>query len=112
MGLEMDTIICPAYLEGLILEAVGSAPGAQTYNPLSKWIKEVIPLPSLTDANDWYGFCASKAIKPFVYQNRKDPVPVLDDTEAKRNRKLYYGVEMRGNAGYGLPQLAVKVVNT
>jgi len=111
MGLEMDTILCPPDLEGLILEACNSAPGAQTYNPLSKWIKAVIPLPSLTDTNDWYGFCASRAIKPFVYQARKEPTPVLDDTQVKRNRKLMYSVELRGNAGYGLYQLAVKTVN-
>ena len=111
MGLEMDTILCPPDLEGLILEACNSAPGAQTYNPLSKWIKAIIALPSLTDTNDWYGFCTTRAVAPFVYQSRKDPTPVLDSTQVARNRKLMYSVELRGNAGYGLYQLAVKTVN-
>ncbi len=112
MGLEMDTILCPPDLEGLILEACNSAPGAQTYNPLSKWIKTVISLPSLIDTDDWYGFCTAKAVKPFVYQARQEPKPILDDTEVRRNRKLTYSVELRGNVGYGLYQLAVKTVNS
>jgi len=112
LGLEMDTIACPAALIGLILEAVNAAPGATTFNVLSTWIKNVIVIPSLTDADDWYGFCSNRALKPFIYQRRQEPTPVLDDTQVKRNRKLYYSAEMRGDAGYGLPQLALKVVNS
>lgn len=112
LGLEMDTIACSAGLLGLVLEAVNAAPGATTFNVLSTWIKNVIVVPSLTDADDWYGFCSNRALKPFIYQKREEPKGILDDSEVKRNRKLYYSAEMRGDAGYGLPQLALKVVNS
>jgi len=42
---------------------------------------------------------------------RDSPELVLDDTMVKRNRKLVYSGEMRGNAGYGFFQMGVKVVN-
>ncbi len=116
LGLEMDTIVCPPELEGVMFEAVYSSSGvtanSNTANPISSWIKNVIVLPNATDANDWYGLCTSYPLKPFFYQDREAPVPVLDDTQVKANRKLIYSVELRGNAGYGFPAMAVKVVNS
>lgn len=114
MGLQMDTIVCPPELEGLMTEAVASTMGVagdNIANPISRWIKRVIVLPNATDANDWYGFASGFPLRPFVYQDRKDVENVLDDTEVKRNRKLTFSAEMRGNAGYGFFQMGVKVVN-
>jgi phage major head subunit gpT-like protein len=99
-----------------MLEAVESSniittgSGAQI-NPVSRWIKNVIVSPKLTDANDWYLFAAGMPVKPFIFQSRKDVSSVLDDTQVKRNRKLDYSAELRGNAGYGFYHMAIKVVN-
>jgi len=116
LGITPDTIVCAPELEVLMLQAVYSnlpgVAGEQIHNPLSRWIKAVMPLPDLTDPNDWYALCTTFVLKPFVFQERKAPTPVLDDSEVKKTRKLIFSGEMRGNAGYGLPQLAVKVVNT
>lgn len=118
LGLVMDTVVVPAALEGTMLQAVHSnlagASGEEVHNPLSQWIKNVIAIPTLDDddANDWYGFCTGVVLKPFVYQDREKPNPLIDDTQVKRNGKYIFSVEMRGNAGYGMPQLGVKVVNT
>jgi phage major head subunit gpT-like protein len=117
LGLEMDTIVCASLLEGLMLEAVKSTTnpggdGAGIYNPANTWIKNIICLPGLSDQDDWYGFCTGYALKPFVYLNRTDTTLVLDDTMVKRNRKLVYSAESRGNAGYGFFQMGVKVVNS
>jgi phage major head subunit gpT-like protein len=115
LGLEMDTIICPSGLEALMLEAClspDSIAGAGIKNPINTWIKNVICLPGLSDQDDWYGACTGYALKPFIFQNRKEPDLVLDDTQVKRNRKLIYSAESRGNAGYGFFQMAVKVVNS
>jgi phage major head subunit gpT-like protein len=116
LGIMMDTIVCPPELEATMLEAVRSASlvtnGSGTlFNPVSSWIKNVIVLPELSDNNDWYGLSTGYSLKPFIFQSRKGVQNVLDDTEVKRNRKLSYSAEMRGNAGYGFFQMAVKVVN-
>jgi len=115
-GFAMDTIVVPPALEGPMLEAVmtSAAPDATyggLFNPIKGWIKQVIVMPRLIDTSDWYGLCTAFPLKPFIYQNRKDPVQVLDDSEVKKTRKLIYSAEMRGNAGYGFFQMAVKTVN-
>jgi phage major head subunit gpT-like protein len=119
LGLQMDTIVCPPELEGAMYEAVFSSSGvtasstaANTANPINTWIKNVIVLPNASDADDWYGFATGFPIKPFIYQARKEPVPVLDDTSVKRNRHLGFSAEMRGNAGYGMFHMGVKMVNS
>lgn len=114
MGMQLDTIVCPSALEGVMLEACTSAMGVagdNINNPIRSWIKRVIVLPGLSDLTDWYGFASGFPLKPFVYQDRKGIELVLDETEVKRNRKLTYSAEMRGNAGYGFFQMGVKVVN-
>lgn len=116
LGFALDTIVVPPELEGPMMEAVmtSAAPDATyggLFNPIKGWIKQVIVMPRLSDPNDWYGLSTGFPLKPFVYQNRKAPTSVLDDSEVKKTRKLIYSAEMRGNAGYGFFQMAVKVVN-
>lgn len=114
MGLEMDTIVCPPELEGIMAEACTSTMGVagdNIANPISSWIKNIIVLPNATDSTDWFGFASGFPLKPFVLQDRKGVELVLDDTQVKRNRKLIYSAEWRGNAGYGFYQMGVRVVN-
>lgn len=116
MGLRLDTLVVPPELEKPVLEVIRSTAvvldGQGTnYNPVSSWVKNVIVLPELEDTNDWYALATDFPLKPFIYQARKAPTPVFDDSEEKRNRKINFSVESRGNAGYGFPQMAVKVVN-
>jgi phage major head subunit gpT-like protein len=115
LGLEMDTIVAPVELEGIMDQAT-----SQTYtdasnnlqqNPVAKWIKRVIYLPGLSDKTDWMGFSTGFYLKPFVFQNRKAPETVIDDTQVKRNKKLIFSAEARGSAGYTLPILGVRTVN-
>lgn len=116
MGLMMDTILCPPELQSTFLEAV-NAPTIQdasqnlTFNAVSQYGLSVIPMPELADTADWYGFATSAPLRPFFFQRRSDIRTVLDDTQVARNRKLEYSAELRGNAGYGFYQMAVKVVN-
>lgn len=119
LGLEMDTVVVPPELEGPMMEAVFSPEGvtasttaAKTKNPINTWVKNVIVLPNATDSTDWYGFCTSYPLKPFIYQNREAPWTELDDTEVKRNETYKFLAKMRGNAGYGLFHMGVKVVNS
>jgi len=112
----MDTIVCPPELEATMLEAVTATSivtnGQGTnFNPVSAWIKRVIALPELADTNDWYGLATGYPIKPLIFQERQGVRLQLDDTELKRNKRAIFQADMRGNAGYGLPHMAVKVVN-
>jgi phage major head subunit gpT-like protein len=116
MGLMMDTILCPPELEATMLEAVNAATiqdsdNTLTFNAVSRFSLNVVPMPELADTGDWYGFATSAPLRPFFFQDRAGVRTVLDDTEVDRNRKLYYSAEMRGNAGYGFYQMAVKVTN-
>ncbi len=114
LGLRMDTLVVPPELEGVAYEAVTSTVGVagdNVANPINKWIKQIIVLPNASDVNDWYGLASGFPLKPFVFQDRSPVELVLDDTSVKRNRKLIYSAEMRGNAGYGFFQMAVKTVN-
>lgn len=60
----------------------------------------------------WYLFDTSRALKPFIWQARRNPNLVRKDMETDDNvffqRQYIYGVDARGNAGLGLWQLAHK----
>lgn len=64
----------------------------------------------LTSDTAWFLLCTTRPVKPFVFQERKAPVfvqqtdPDSDDVFNKREYK--FGAEARGNAGYGLWQMA------
>jgi phage major head subunit gpT-like protein len=58
----------------------------------------------------WFLLDTSKAIRPFIFQKRRDykftAMDKLDDEVVFNTEKFRYGVDARVNAGYGLPQLA------
>ncbi|MEW5803730.1 MAG: Mu-like prophage major head subunit gpT family protein [bacterium] len=58
----------------------------------------------------WYLMCTGRSIKPLIYQERQSPQFVSMDSITDENvfmRKKYrYGVDYRGNVGYGFWQLA------
>lgn len=58
----------------------------------------------------WFLLDMSKPIKPLIYQERKKPQFVSKDQLTDENvfmrKKFLYGVDYRGNVGYGLWQLA------
>ena len=58
----------------------------------------------------WFLLDVTRAIKPFIFQNRRPAQFVAKDdptdTRVFMNKEFTYGVDMRCNAGYGLWQLA------
>lgn len=58
----------------------------------------------------WFLLCTTRPLKPIIYQERKAPVFTAKDRETDDNvferNEFVYGVDMRCNVGYGLPQLA------
>lgn len=110
LRLKMDTIVCPVEIYAAVLEAVTAVQGQTSANVPAMLIKNVIPLPGQDDTTDWYGLCTSRAIKPFILQTRQEPKAELD--WQKKNRQMTFFAHGRSNAGYGFPQLAIKMVNS
>lgn len=58
----------------------------------------------------WFLMCTNRPLKPIIYQERKAPSFTARDNEKDDNvferNEYVYGVDMRCNVGYGLPQLA------
>lgn len=58
----------------------------------------------------WFLLCTKRPLKPIIYQERKAPVFTSKDRETDDNvfdrNEYVYGVDMRCNVGYGLPQMA------
>jgi phage major head subunit gpT-like protein len=58
----------------------------------------------------WFLLDTTKPVKPFIFQNRKNPQFVAldkpDDANVFMKKKFLYGIDMRCNAGYALWQLA------
>ncbi|QWR76298.1 Mu-like prophage major head subunit gpT family protein [Candidatus Magnetomonas plexicatena] len=64
----------------------------------------------------WYLLDLSRALKPFVFQSRRNVEFVsldnMKDANAFFKRKYIYGLDVRYNAGYGLWQLAYRSEKT
>ena len=110
LNLVPDTLLVPPALEvtaKLLVEA--EKYDNNQPNPYRNTVKVLVDA-RLTSATAWFLLVTKGQIKPFIFQERKKPKfvsqtnPEADDVF---NKAVYkYGVESRGNAGYGLPQLA------
>lgn len=67
----------------------------------------------LTSPTTWYLLCTTRAVKPFIFQQRKAPELVIKNSANDDNvffgNQLIMGVDARGNAGYSLPALAFQM---
>lgn len=121
LGITPDTVICPPELEIQFQKILQSstyitATANGVKNVWAGSLKRVVVDYRLTDANDWYLLAVDYPLKPLIYQERKPPQFIaLDkptDYESFMRNRLLYGVDYRGNAGYGFYQQAIKFVNT
>lgn len=72
---------------------------------------DLLVVPELADyAEQWYLFCTSRYVKPFVFQEREKAKLVCKNRETDDNvffdDEIIYGVKARYNVGFGLWQLA------
>lgn len=68
-------------------------------------------LPDLADQEtQWYLLCTRRPVKPLIYQQRKPAKFVAKTNETDDNvffsKQFLYGVDSRGNAGFGFWQMA------
>ncbi|MCT4509909.1 MAG: Mu-like prophage major head subunit gpT family protein [Tepidibacter sp.] len=109
LKLVPDLLVVSPQNESIARQIVMSEMINSTTN-IYKGTAEVLVVPELIDTPDaWFLFCTKKAIKPFIFQNRKPPKLVARDGERDDNvffeKRYIYGVDSRCNAGYGLWQL-------
>jgi len=117
LNIVFDAIYCPPALTGNFERIFQSradptaTAGTDTYNP---WSGKAVVIPDarLSDGTDWYAARTGGILRPLVWQKRSAPKGVLDDSHVKSDHMIDVSAEMRGNVGYGLPQLMVKVVNS
>jgi len=120
LGGVIDTIVCPPELEMKFMKIMQSvtaptATAAGVTNAIGRTLKQIIVDERLTDVDDWYAFVTSFPLRPLVFQDRKSLTLVsqnLPTDEAVFNRRKFrFSAEARYNTGYGLWQMAIKVVN-
>lgn len=115
LNIKGSLIYCPVALERKFRRLVNSPTDptgsvADTYNPYTDIQVIADARLDAVDANDWYLLATNEVVKPFVFSTRQEGRPLF---EKKNLTKTWmYSVNYRGNAGYGLPHLAVKTVNS
>lgn len=118
LGIVPNLLVVPPQLEEVGLKITKSATYVDKAGDAPTLVENVykdsaglLVLPELATApNAWFLLDTSRAIKPLVFQERKKPqfVAITDPQSDKvfMNKEYLYGVDARGNAGYGLWQLA------
>lgn len=117
LNIKGNVIVCPIALEYSFKKLVDSVAsptatsGIDTYNPFYNQFT-VIGDSRLDadDANDWYLLATNEIVKPFIYQLRQSGRSMMEKTN--HTKQWVFGADYRSNAGYALPHLAVKTVNS
>lgn len=122
LGAKVTHVLVPTSLEWRFREAFDpqfSGPGETSSTKTHKGrvqviVSEFLTNDATTEHSPVYWLDLSKPIKPFVFQNRKNPEFVaLDKPDSYENfmrKKILYGIDARFNMGFGLWQLAYKTV--
>lgn len=121
LGMDGMTVLCGPALEqqfrqiafnDYIVVSTGTGIFGQENNYL-KGTFDLIVDPYITSTTAWYLFDLSQPIKPLIYIDRKAPAFVAltapDSVQVFNNRMYSYGVDFRGNVGYGDWRFAVRV---
>ena len=110
-NIKPNLLVVPTDLEWEAKELLNSTyypeEGAVTSKLATNVLKgslELITSSYLTDTNNWYLFDTTKGIKPLILQLRQNPrfTSLTQNTESSfMKKKLYYGVDWRGEILWG-----------
>lgn len=125
MGLVPNVLVVPPQLEKtaksilegeMIIQAITSPANlAAAPTNVAKNTASVLVLDQLSSAaTTWYLLCTQFPVKPFIFQNRQAPVftqlTAPTDSNVFMRKEFLYGVDARGNAGYGLWFMAMRCI--
>ncbi|MBI2388647.1 MAG: Mu-like prophage major head subunit gpT family protein [Deltaproteobacteria bacterium] len=123
LGVNPNLLVVPPQLEQRALQILHAdfiAPQSfagqvqvGTNTNILKGTADLLVIPQLaSDPNAWYLLDTTRAVRPFIFQLRQSPQFVqFTDPKSEgvfRRKKFVYGVDARGNAGFGLWFLAAK----
>ncbi len=109
LNLIPNLLVVPPALEKSANDIVVADLVNGTRNSMAGTAK-VLVASQLTSDTAWYLLCTARPVKPLIYQERKKPKFVSktrpDDDNVFFDNQYLYGVDCRGNAGYGFWQMA------
>ena len=112
LGLVPNLLVVPPALEGIALSITKSDFISGSTNTM-KGTAEPLVVPQLageTTDTAWYLLCTTRPIKPLIYQQLRKAKFVSKTAETDDNvffgKEYLYGVDSRGNAGFGFWQMA------
>lgn len=110
LGLVPDVLVVPPALEATARSILIADIIDGTKNTM-QGTATVLVVPELAGSDTaWYLLCTKRPIKPLIYQKRKEAKFVSKTAETDDNvffsNQFIYGVDSRGNAGFGFWQMA------
>lgn len=114
LNIRPDTIVCPVALYNKFLRIVNSqndpsVTSQLTYNPWQGMKVFGDARLDAVDVNDWYLFSTNQVVKPLVFSFRQSARSRFINKNLTKDWAAI--ADYRGNVGYALPQLGIKVVN-
>lgn len=110
LGLVPNLLVVPPALEAAARDILVADFVNGTKNTM-QGTAEIHVEPNLKTDTEWHLLCTKRPIKPLIFQQRKKAKFVSKTSETDDNvfmsKKFIYGVDSRGNAGFGFWQMAV-----
>lgn len=115
LGVEPDLLIVPPQLEGVARTILNADMINNGETNVWKGSARLLVVRELSnEPTVWYLADTTKAIKPFVFQQRKAPQFVSKTAETDENvfhdRQFLYGMDSRGAVGYALWFLCARAI--
>ena len=110
LALVPDKLVVPPALEKEARDILVADFINGTKNTMQGTAKPLVAPQLAGHDSAWFLLCTTQPVKPLIYQERKKPKFVSKASETDDNvfmsRQFLYGVDARGNAGYGFWQMA------
>ncbi len=110
LNIVPDLLVVPPALEGKAREILKADQINGTTNVYKDTADILVSTELAGSDTAWYLLCTTRAVKPFVFQERQKPTFVsltkTDDENVFMKKQFLYGVDMRCNVGFTLWQLA------
>lgn len=110
LNLMPNLLVVPPALEGEARKILIADQIDGTSN-MTKGMAEILVVPELAGTDSaWYLLCTQAPLRPLIFQERTKPKLIAKTNETDNNlfyhKEYVYGVDYRGNAGFGFWQMA------